>query len=52
MCKICMEEMIIYRFSVTFMPCSYRFHSSCIQQWLKENHVCPLCRFKLPTDDR
>ncbi|KAK4762067.1 hypothetical protein SAY87_029951 [Trapa incisa] len=33
---------------ITKMPCSHEYHSSCILEWLKMNHVCPLCRFELP----
>ncbi|KAK4769012.1 hypothetical protein SAY86_027162 [Trapa natans] len=35
---------------ITMMPCSHKYHSRCILEWLKLNHVCPLCRFELPHD--
>ncbi|KAK9102260.1 hypothetical protein Sjap_019514 [Stephania japonica] len=46
-CRICLEDMDIGG-EVIRMPCSHVFHSSCIDEWLGTNHVCPLCRFELP----
>jgi len=34
------------------MPCSHYFHEQCIFSWLQLNHVCPLCRFPLPTEKK
>ncbi|KAK4748876.1 hypothetical protein SAY87_015462 [Trapa incisa] len=54
-CAICMDELhsaVIDNGgsseSAVKMPCSHKYHRKCILQWLKENHVCPLCRFGLP----
>ncbi|KAJ4840038.1 hypothetical protein Tsubulata_049619 [Turnera subulata] len=47
-CAICMEEITIES-AFTMMPCSHEFHGPCIKQWLQESHMCPLCRFQLPT---
>ncbi|XVF13264.1 hypothetical protein REPUB_Repub08aG0193600 [Reevesia pubescens] len=47
-CSVCMEEMVIGS-QVTVMPCSHVYHGDCIVQWLKTSHMCPVCRFKLPT---
>ncbi|KAJ6406609.1 hypothetical protein OIU84_010175 [Salix udensis] len=51
LCTICLETMEIVS-PVTCMPCSHRhkFHRSCIVLWLEISHVCPLCRFELPTE--
>ncbi|KAJ4839531.1 hypothetical protein Tsubulata_037056 [Turnera subulata] len=51
MCVICMEELTIGS-QFTMMPCSHEFHGPCIEQWLLESHVCPLCRFELPTAEQ
>ncbi|EXC17857.1 E3 ubiquitin-protein ligase RING1-like protein [Morus notabilis] len=47
-CVICMEELTIGS-HVTCLPCSHIFHGGCILEWLNDNHTCPLCRFKLPS---
>ncbi|KAK8298386.1 hypothetical protein V6Z12_D05G251400 [Gossypium hirsutum] len=47
-CAICLDE-----FSegdeVASMPCTHVFHDGCIIKWLKTSHLCPLCRFQMPT---
>ncbi|XP_038980605.1 phosphatidylinositol 4-phosphate 5-kinase 6-like isoform X1 [Phoenix dactylifera] len=34
---------------VTAMPCSHEFHRTCLGKWLEKSHLCPLCRFPMPT---
>lgn len=53
-CTICMEEFNINgdgdgTVEVLVMPCGHEFHQQCIVQWLQTSHVCPLCRYCLPT---
>ncbi|KAL6280176.1 hypothetical protein ACE6H2_017057 [Prunus campanulata] len=48
-CVVCLGKMLSED-QVTCLPCSHMFHGHCIEQWLRYGHVCPLCRFKLPTD--
>nr|KYP60480.1 putative RING-H2 finger protein ATL5G [Cajanus cajan] len=47
-CSICLEEMDVNDECYT-MPCHHGFHPQCIVTWLKTSHMCPLCRFPLPT---
>ncbi|KAF7831677.1 E3 ubiquitin-protein ligase RING1-like [Senna tora] len=46
-CSICLED-FKGGDDVSGMPCKHVFHKDCIVQWLKESHVCPLCRFRMP----
>ncbi|GAB4841783.1 hypothetical protein Ancab_022507 [Ancistrocladus abbreviatus] len=46
-CAICLEEMMGGS-EVIRMPCMHIYHRECIVKWMEKNHVCPLCRFKMP----
>ncbi|PIN22936.1 Anaphase-promoting complex (APC), subunit 11 [Handroanthus impetiginosus] len=48
-CSICLEE-FRPRARATRLPCRHVFHEHCIGRWLAGNHVCPLCRRRLPID--
>lgn len=32
------------------MPCSHLNHKECIVRWLETSHLCPLCRYAMPTN--
>ncbi|CAF2374033.1 unnamed protein product [Rotaria sp. Silwood2] len=46
LCDICLNE---YRSddNLRTIPCLHRFHSKCIDKWLKKNSKCPMCRSDL-----
>ncbi|GMI86719.1 hypothetical protein HRI_002341300 [Hibiscus trionum] len=46
-CTLCLEGFEV-RPNVAQMPCSHMFHSECIEEWLKQSHYCPVCRFEMP----
>lgn len=48
-CPVCLENFTVGS-HVTRMPCSHMFHRTCILSWLNKSHVCPLCRFQLPSE--
>jgi len=48
-CPICREDFKIDAPAVR-LPCQHFYCHDCIRQWLKKRNTCPLCRFKLPTD--
>ena len=29
-------------------PCNHKFHKKCLLDWLKEKHLCPVCRTNIP----
>ena len=53
-CCICLEEFHDggddeYDVEFTPMPCGHGFHNQCIVRWLRTSHMCPLCRYPMPT---
>ncbi|KAF5196922.1 hypothetical protein FRX31_013490 [Thalictrum thalictroides] len=50
-CSVCCEEFMIEE-EIRKMPCSsaHIFHADCIQKWLEINHICPVCRYQMPTE--
>ncbi|XP_031391101.1 putative RING-H2 finger protein ATL21B isoform X2 [Punica granatum] len=43
-CPICLSEYRSKETLRTIPECSHYFHADCIDQWLKMNSTCPLCR--------
>ncbi|XP_010927451.1 uncharacterized protein [Elaeis guineensis] len=50
-CVICLEEFDI-GMEVTRMPCMHVFHGDCLARWLERSHLCPFCRYEMPTLSR
>eukprot|EP01068_Selenidium_serpulae_P014763 Selendium_serpulae@DN6140_c2_g1_i12.p1 len=43
-CMICFEEYAVGDV-VRFLPCMHRFHTACVDPWLKErSKLCPICK--------
>ncbi|XP_058781517.1 E3 ubiquitin-protein ligase MPSR1-like [Vicia villosa] len=47
-CSVCQFELNA-GMEVTKMPCNHLYHQDCIVQWLKTSHMCPMCRYPMPT---
>ncbi|WCJ25439.1 RING/U-box superfamily protein [Euphorbia peplus] len=45
-CPICLKEFKTGE-EMTMMPCFHCYHGECINEWLKNSHQCPSCRFPL-----
>ncbi|XP_040987846.1 RING-H2 finger protein ATL67-like [Juglans microcarpa x Juglans regia] len=43
-CAICLEEFIDGESCRVFHACKHLFHSACIDNWLRLNPSCPICR--------
>ncbi|GBN23822.1 hypothetical protein AVEN_74902-1 [Araneus ventricosus] len=46
-CSICLDTR--HRREMRYLPCLHKFHKRCINKWLNENEICPICR--LSTED-
>ena len=47
-CPICLEN--IYQPKLGVLRCGHSgFHTTCLEQWIKLHHTCPLCRANIPT---
>jgi len=42
-CMICLSEKEVGE-SVRTLPCLHDFHIDCIDQWLRSNRTCPICK--------
>ena len=40
-CQICLEDI---ENDIDFLPCIHGFHSDCINNWIKEKPICPICK--------
>ncbi|KAL6194820.1 hypothetical protein ACLB2K_035895 [Fragaria x ananassa] len=49
-CAICLEKDFEQE-PFTRLPCTHHFHVHCIVQCLEINHLCPLCRYPMPTEE-
>jgi hypothetical protein len=36
---------------VKALACSHKFHEKCINNWLKQKLLCPLCKEKIDLDN-
>ncbi|CAK9140476.1 unnamed protein product [Ilex paraguariensis] len=45
-CAVCLEQFKVSE-TLVRLPCSHRFHSSCLVPWLENNACCPCCRMEI-----
>eukprot|EP00249_Psilotum_nudum_P012769 c23971_g2_i1 orf=675-1820(-) len=49
-CAVCKDDFEI-GVEVRQMPCKHLYHADCILPWLTYHSSCPVCRYKMPTED-
>ncbi|XP_022764198.1 E3 ubiquitin-protein ligase RING1-like [Durio zibethinus] len=47
-CTICLDDFIDGE-EIASMPCGHVYHDGCIVKWFETNHLCPLCRYEMPS---
>lgn len=45
-CSVCLEQVVDGEIIRT-LPCVHQFHAACIDQWLKQQATCPVCKFRI-----
>eukprot|EP01017_Pseudomicrothorax_dubius_P009828 TRINITY_DN13430_c0_g1_i3.p1 TRINITY_DN13430_c0_g1~~TRINITY_DN13430_c0_g1_i3.p1 ORF type:complete len:177 (+),score=23.84 TRINITY_DN13430_c0_g1_i3:64-594(+) len=45
-CTICMSDFSIGE-NLRILPCFHKFHSNCVDTWLRQKGSCPICRKEL-----
>ncbi|KAL2461356.1 RING/U-box superfamily protein [Abeliophyllum distichum] len=50
LCPVCKDPFRVNA-SMKLMPCKHTYHADCIVAWLEINNSCPVCRFRLPTNE-
>jgi hypothetical protein len=48
-CIICLNDYKNMDY-LSLLPCSHIYHKSCIEEWLRRNNKCPLCKHKVFSD--
>uniref|UniRef100_A0A2N9IHX4 RING-type domain-containing protein n=1 Tax=Fagus sylvatica TaxID=28930 RepID=A0A2N9IHX4_FAGSY len=46
-CPICLEDFVEGE-SVVELPCHHAYHPACIDSWVTQNPVCPVCMAQVP----
>ena len=43
-CAICHGEIVVEELLRSLAGCGHTFHQECVDNWLRQNPTCPLCR--------
>ncbi|XP_026413929.1 E3 ubiquitin-protein ligase SDIR1-like isoform X2 [Papaver somniferum] len=44
-CSVCLEQ-VNQGEIIRTLPCLHQFHSTCIDPWLRQQGICPVCKFR------
>ncbi|XP_010098653.2 NEP1-interacting protein-like 1 [Morus notabilis] len=50
-CAVCKDRFVAGA-AAKRLPCSHLYHADCILPWLELHNSCPLCRFRLPLEEK
>ena len=45
-CSICLDNFDVGQ-KISELSCHHLFHKECLEQWMQDNHNCPLCRLSV-----
>ena len=45
-CSICLEDFAVGD-KIIYLPCFHYYHSKCIDTWVKNSNICPLCNTEI-----
>lgn len=45
-CPICLNDYTI-GCEIKALPCLHSYHSACIDNWLRQSNICPICKFNV-----
>lgn len=52
-CTVCLENInMIDKDIIKFKKCNHMFHKECIDEWIKINKSCPICRVDIIIDEK
>ena len=50
-CCICLEGSSLKNKDFSFLDCGHQFHTSCINEWMRNHPRCPICRARHPLSE-
>merc|ERR1712196_631384 len=48
-CRVCFEK-FEEGDRLRMLPCMHKYHTACIDQWFRNGHTCPVCKYSVIQD--